>query len=231
MKTHAPRATRFSSLQRAPATGVPGRQAQVAQRVAADSLNDSPRAAAQRQRLDATFAPATQGGLQLKALPGVVQLAGPEEEELLQGRFDPVQRAEDEELLQGRFAPAQRASAGPAEGERQHGGMPGALKAGIESLSGADLSGVKVHANSDKPAQINAMAYAQGNDIHLGPGQEQHLPHEAWHVVQQRQGRVQATVQMAGLAVNDDAGLEHEADVMGARAVAAGAQAVKAGGS
>jgi Domain of unknown function (DUF4157) len=49
-----------------------------------------------------------------------------------------------------------------------------------------------------QPAQLNALAYAQGNDIHLGPGQEQHLPHEARHVVQQRQGRVQATMQMAG---------------------------------
>ncbi|MEL6127089.1 MAG: DUF4157 domain-containing protein, partial [Pseudomonadota bacterium] len=37
------------------------------------------------------------------------------------------------------------------------------------------------------------MAYAQGSNIHLGPGQDQHLPHEAWHVVQQRQGRVPTT--------------------------------------
>jgi hypothetical protein len=50
-----------------------------------------------------------------------------------------------------------------------------------------DLSDVRVHRNSSKPAQLNALPYAQGNDIHLGPGQEQHLPHEAWHVVQLRQ--------------------------------------------
>ena len=43
-------------------------------------------------------------------------------------------------------------------------------------------------------------AYTQGSDIHLGPGQEQHLPHEAWHVVQQKQGRVTATTQMKGSA-------------------------------
>lgn len=97
-------------------------------------------------------------------------------------------------------------------------GMPNQLKAGIESLSGMDLSDVRVHANSDKPAQLSALAYAQGNDIHLGPGQEQHLPHEAWHVVQQRQGRVQPTLQMAGVAVNDDAALEEEADAMGVKA-------------
>ncbi len=70
------------------------------------------------------------------------------------------------------------------------------------------------------PAPAGAQAYAQGNDIHLGAGQEQHLPHEAWHVVQQAQGRVRPTMQMAGgVPVNDDAGLEREADVMGGRAV------------
>src|SRR5690606_29213903 len=41
-----------------------------------------------------------------------------------------------------------------------------------------------------------------------------------WHVVQQKQGRVRATRQLqAGVPVNDDAGLEREADVMGARAL------------
>jgi hypothetical protein len=50
---------------------------------------------------------------------------------------------------------------------------------------GQDMGGVRVHAGSAQPAQLQAHAYAQGTDIHLGPGQEQHLPHEAWHVVQQ----------------------------------------------
>ena len=99
-------------------------------------------------------------------------------------------------------------------------GMPNQLKSGVEALSGMDMSDVRVHRNSDRPAQLNALAYAQGNDIHLGPGQEQHLPHEAWHVVQQRQGRVQATVQMAGVGVNGDAGLEREVDLMGGKAQA-----------
>ena len=45
------------------------------------------------------------------------------------------------------------------------------------------------------------------------------MPHEAWHVVQQKQGRVKATTQLKGEAINDDPGLEHEADVMGARAL------------
>lgn len=98
-------------------------------------------------------------------------------------------------------------------------GLPDALKTGIESLSGVAMDGVKVHYNSAQPAQLNAHAYAQGTDIHLAPGQEQHLPHEAWHVVQQAQGRVRPTMQLySGPPVNDDRGLEHEADLMGARA-------------
>jgi len=99
-------------------------------------------------------------------------------------------------------------------------GMPDALKAGVESLSGYSLDDVRVHYNSPKPAQLQALAYTQGTDIHVASGQEKHLPHEAWHVVQQAQGRVKPTMQMKdGVPVNDDDGLEHEADVMGAKAV------------
>ncbi|MEN9865832.1 MAG: hypothetical protein RL748_1422, partial [Pseudomonadota bacterium] len=99
-------------------------------------------------------------------------------------------------------------------------GLPDNLKAGVEALSGISLDHVRVHYNSPQPAQLNAHAYAQGSEIHVAPGQAHHLPHEAWHVVQQAQGRVQATTQMkGGVAVNDDKGLETEADVMGARAL------------
>jgi len=96
-------------------------------------------------------------------------------------------------------------------------GLPDKLKAGVESLSGHSLDDVKVHYNSAKPAQLQAHAYAQGTDIHLGPGQEKHLPHEAWHVVQQKQGRVRPTKQLKnGHVINDNSSLEGEADIMGA---------------
>jgi len=99
-------------------------------------------------------------------------------------------------------------------------GLPDNVKSGVEQLSGVSLGDVKVHYNSPKPAQLQAHAYAQGTDIHVASGQEKHVPHEAWHVVQQKQGRVQATKQMKGkVPVNDDAGLEKEADVMGAKAL------------
>lgn len=99
-------------------------------------------------------------------------------------------------------------------------GLPDGLKAGIESLSGMSMDHVRVHYNSAQPAQLNALAYAQGSEIHIGPAQEQHLPHEAWHVVQQAQGRVNPTLQMrSGVQVNDSHDLEHEADLMGAKAL------------
>ncbi|MBB5711338.1 DUF4157 domain-containing protein [Sphingomonas xinjiangensis] len=99
-------------------------------------------------------------------------------------------------------------------------GLPEPLRTSMEAISGIALDDVTVHRNSDEPAQMQAHAYAQGTDIHLAPGQDRHLPHEAWHVVQQKQGRVRPTLQMArGVGVNDDPHLENEADVMGARAL------------
>ncbi len=172
-----------------------------------------------------------------------------EEEEPLQGKFEPVQKAEEEEPLQGKFGstPAQKKEAGvnafqlktkdsgSATAQLEDGGagaanktgMPSTLKSGIENLSGFNMDDVKVHYNSDKPKQLQAHAYAQGTDIHIGPGQEKHLPHEAWHVAQQKQGRVEPTIQMKqGVPVNDDKGLENEADVMGAQAAHTGAQLI-----
>ena len=94
-----------------------------------------------------------------------------------------------------------------------------ALQSGVEELSGMSLDGVKVYGNSTQPAQLSAVAYAQGSDIHLAPGQEKHLPHEAWHVVQQAQGRVRATMQMkGGEQTTDEERLEQEADAMGNKA-------------
>jgi outer membrane biosynthesis protein TonB len=97
-------------------------------------------------------------------------------------------------------------------------GLPDRLKAGIEALSGITMDDVEVHYNSPKPAQMKALAYTQGSDIYIGPGQERHLPHEAWHVVQQKKGRVEPTMQTKGVGVNDNPGLEREATVMGQKA-------------
>jgi Domain of unknown function (DUF4157) len=97
-------------------------------------------------------------------------------------------------------------------------GLPAPLQAGVEHLSGITMDDVRVHYHSSQPAKVDALAYTQGTDIHVGPGQEQHLAHEAWHVVQQKQGRVRPTLQFYGARINDDLVLEREAERMGARA-------------
>jgi hypothetical protein len=181
-------------------------------------------APAQLRKAQAAAMPDTRGqAAQLKEQAAMMagrpadtaQLA--EDEELLQGKFETAQLAPEEELLQGKFEAA--GAAAQLEEKPNDTGLPNQLKAGIESLSGMSLDHVKVHHNSAQPAQMNAHAFAQGSDIHVGPGQEQHLPHEAWHVVQQAQGRVQPTTDVGGVAVNDDVGLESEADSMGAQAL------------
>lgn len=231
MKTKADKAERFSerrtngnavarqpTAQRRPVgpTGSKGvafrdnRGVAVAQRKLQQSIDDSPRQLAQAEQLSGAFGLPVQRvedeeELQMMADPATAQREAIEEEDLLQGRFDSG-------------APPVQLEAGAEESQNRT-GMPDPLKSGLERLSGMDLSDVRVHANSPKPAQLNALAYAQGNDIHVGPGQEKHVPHEAWHVVQQAQGRVRPTMQMAGVQINDDEGLEREADVMGERAV------------
>jgi hypothetical protein len=168
----------------------------------------------------------TMSTVQMPAVPALQKAQDPppqenetNEEETFQKPFVPVQTKERAPLqlkskndsTSGAFKPVQR--------KENKTGLPDNLKSGVESLSGTNLSDVKVHYGSSQPAQFNAYAYAQGTEIHIAPGQEQHLPHEAWHVAQQKQGRVQATTQMKGTGVNDDLSLEKEADDMGARAM------------
>jgi hypothetical protein len=130
----------------------------------------------------------------------------------------PRQLAQAKEISRNFGQPSPNRKAGDHQA-KNHTGLPDQLRDGVENLSGMDLSDVRVHTNSPKPAQLDAFAYAQGTEIHLGPGQAEHLPHEAWHVAQQKQGKVKPTRQLAGSRINDDASLEHEADVMGTRAL------------
>lgn len=148
-------------------------------------------------------------GFQMKT----AQLQSDEEEDTLQGKFEPtVQRVEDD--AEG----VQMKSDTVCQQKPNNTGLPDNLKAGVESLSGFSMDDVKVHYNSSQPATVQALAYTQGTDIHVTPGQERHLPHEAWHVAQQLAGRVEPTTEVGGMPVNDNIDLEHEADVMGARA-------------
>ena len=109
--------------------------------------------------------------------------------------------------------------------------LPDALMAGVESLSGTSLDHVKVHYNSARPTQLSPAHATQRAGLRSGQryprraGARAHLPHEAWHIVQQAQVRVQATRQLKdGVPINDDRGLEQEACTMGAKAWVAGTQ-------
>ena len=106
-------------------------------------------------------------------------------------------------------------------------GLPLAVQAKMEGAMDADFSNVNIHKDSQSASEVGALAYAQGNEVHFAPGQynpessagQELIGHELAHVVQQRQGRVQPTTQAKGLPVNDDKGLEAEADEMGRNAV------------
>ncbi len=159
--------------------------------------------------------------LQMKPVVGQItpviqrqtELPEEEEDETLQAKTIPGYTLQG--LNSGGEATMQRQA---EAGDENRSGLPTSLRAGLEDLSGIDLSGIRVHHNSSKPAKINALAYTQGQEIHVSPGQEKHLPHEGWHVVQQMQGRVKPTIQAKGVSINDEEDLEHEADVMGQRA-------------
>lgn len=142
-----------------------------------------------------------------------------DEDELLQGKWA-VQREpeEDDELFQGKFVTQKK--------EENQTGIPDDVKQRMESSFGTDFSSVRVHSDSSKAPEVGALAFTQGTDIHFAPGQfkpetssgRQLLGHELAHVVQQSEGRVQPTTEIAGMSVNDDVSLEHEADVLGAKA-------------
>ncbi|GHV23020.1 hypothetical protein FACS1894174_08410 [Bacteroidia bacterium] len=142
-----------------------------------------------------------------------------EDDDLLQSKFGTTQRKEidEDKLLQGKFESISNIGQEPVQQKERpnNTGLPDNLKKDVENLSGYSMDDVKVHYNSDKPTQLEALAYTQGTDIHVAPGQEKYLSHEAWHVVQQKQGRVQPTMKMQGVNINDNEVLEKEADVMG----------------
>jgi hypothetical protein len=156
--------------------------------------------------------------LQMKANPNAIQREESSEDEMeeLQMKADPnaIQReesSEDEmEELQMKADPNK---------------MPEKVQSKMENAFSADFSDVRVH-EGNQASDVGAHAYAQGRDIHFAPGKydpesqsgQELLGHELTHVVQQRQGEVKPTTQVNGVAVNDDPGLENEADQMGKKA-------------
>ena len=168
----------------------------------------------------------------LKAGNSIQRLEIPEEEENMQMKADaPVQRQEDpdeEELQMKADAPVQRQE-DPDEEELQmkadtgnRTGMPDKVKTKMERAFNADFSDVRIY-EGDQATSVGALAYTQGTDIHFAPGKyrpeteegQKLLGHELTHVIQQKEGRVKPTTKVNGVSVNDDPGLEQEADRMG----------------
>jgi hypothetical protein len=97
--------------------------------------------------------------------------------------------------------------------------LPEQLRWVLEQLSGYDLSDVRVYRDSPWPGRVEARAFTLGSDVHLSSGAEDALEHEAWHVVQQKQGRVRAirtvSLDVGMVGLNGEEALEREAEAMG----------------
>ncbi len=133
--------------------------------------------------------------------------------------------------VQAKRGPLQRyggnASTGDALGAPTGSGqtLPAPLQNKMEGAFGTDFSDVRVHADSAQPQQVGALAFTRGSDVAFAPGMyspdtpagQELIGHELTHVVQQASGRV-ADPAAGESPVNDDPGLEHDADQLGARA-------------
>jgi hypothetical protein len=150
--------------------------------------------------------------------PSTLQAKMGDEEELLQKKT--LQRAkssDDDDLIRQRKVDSSSVSS-PA--------MPTYVQNKMENTFNADFSNVRIHPNSSKASSVGALAYTQGQDIHFAQGKfdpvsksgQELLGHELTHVVQQSAGKVSPTMELAGMAINDDPGLEREADLMGRKA-------------
>lgn len=199
--------------------------------VASDALGQLQRRIHQSPRLTAQRAIAESIALQTTRYTGWSK-----EQAAPQGAFSLQRRLkDDEEPVQGTFTDFSLARSivtapnprGSIQRWNNTTGMPDDVKAQMETALRSDFSDVRIHPSSSSASAVQALAYTQGNHIHFAPGQfkpntesgKRLLGHELTHVLQQRAGRVRPTTEVGGLPVNDDPGLEQEADVR-ARAAA-----------
>ncbi|MBE9182077.1 DUF4157 domain-containing protein [Oculatella sp. LEGE 06141] len=104
------------------------------------------------------------------------------------------------------------------------GGLDQGIQQHLEHQLGTDLSGVKVHTDSEADRlskSVNAIAFATGQDIFFSSGsynptstEGQHLiAHEVVHTVQQANGAVAGTSTAGGISISDPSDpFEQEAD-------------------
>ncbi|MBW4635565.1 MAG: DUF4157 domain-containing protein [Iphinoe sp. HA4291-MV1] len=102
--------------------------------------------------------------------------------------------------------------------------IPEAVQQKMETAFGTDFSDVRIHEGKEAES-IGAIAYTRGQNIHFAPGKydpnsqtgQKLLGHELTHVMQQQAGQV-AAPQGKDIPINVEPQLEHEADVLGAKA-------------
>lgn len=137
-----------------------------------------------------------------------------------------IQRKEGESFVKPKGA--QDSFSPPKSSGKQHKSLPDKLQSNMESSLGHDFSNVGIHTNSQQAVQMNARAFTQNEQVHFAPGEfnpnsskgQNLIGHEFTHVAQQRAGVVKPTkVLQKGVAINDNAGLENEADNFGRKAV------------
>ncbi|WP_298420672.1 DUF4157 domain-containing protein [uncultured Kordia sp.] len=116
----------------------------------------------------------------------------------------------------------------PKTSGKQNKSLPAKLQSNMESSLGHDFSNVGIHTNSQKAVQMKARAFTQSEQIHFAPGEfnpsstsgQNLIGHEFTHIAQQRAGIVKPTKALKkGVMINDDRGLESEADNFGRKAV------------
>ena len=163
--------------------------------------------------------------LQAKPLAGqitplVQRQVEPEEEEELQAKATSGNLSEVTPNLESNILSLRRGGQPLSESARDH----------FEPRFGQDFSQVRVHTDAqaaESARTVNAKAYTVGQDMVFSAGQyapetsegRRLMAHELTHVVQQMQGRVKPTIQIKGVSINNDAGLEREAYVMGIKAL------------
>ncbi len=126
-------------------------------------------------------------------------------------------KEEEERVVQRMAVSTAAPSASSAAATSGLGGgspLPGATRARMEAVIGADFSGVRVHAGPEaasRASALNARAFTAGRDVVFGAGEyrpgtssgDRLLAHELTHVVQQGRGLVDG-VQREVVAVTDE---------------------------
>jgi hypothetical protein len=131
---------------------------------------------------------------------------------------------ESEEFAENSFLKEQESASAPPD--ESPNGLPKELRLQMEDSLGHDFSTVQIVRDSQEALASGAEAFAAGDTLHFAPGfynpasaeGRALIGHELAHIVQQREGRVQASSEVNGMPLNDDHGLESEAASLGAKA-------------